>query len=148
MRAVTESSSTPVLRLPGQKLVRHKAEEMPDSHGGFENLRARPKPKALHGLPNAPNDFGRGVVSIGSRSARGVIFGRGQQFAEFRGRMLPFGGRVGAEGIRHRAPAGVFHEQGFLRVGRRAAFGFNALQRADGFDIVESLVAQAAFADP
>ena len=61
--------------------------------------------------------------------------------------MLPFGGRVGAEGIRHRAPAGVFHEQGFFRVGRRAAFGLDALQRADGFDIVESLVAQAAFAD-
>ena len=32
-------------------------------------------------------------------------------------------------------------------VGRRAAFGFDALQRSDGFDIVESLVAETAFAD-
>ena len=62
--------------------------------------------------------------------------------------MLPFGRRVGAEGIRHRAPAGVFHEQGFFRAGRLAAFGFDALEGADGFDIVESLVAEAAFADP
>ena len=62
--------------------------------------------------------------------------------------MLPFGRRVGAEGIRHGAPAGVFHQQGFFGAGCRAAFGFDALQGADGFDIVESLVAEAAFANP
>ena len=62
--------------------------------------------------------------------------------------MLPFGRWVGAEGIRHGAPAGVFHQQGFFGAGCRAAFGFDALEGADGFDIVESLVAEAAFADP
>ncbi len=132
----------------GEKLVRHKSEEVAHSHGGFENLRAWPKAKALHGLPDARDYGGRGVVSIGSRGAGGFIFGVRQQLAEFLGGLLPFGRRVGAEGIRHRAPAGVFHEQGFFRVGRRAAFGFDALQRADGFDIVESLVAEAAFANP
>ena len=86
-------------------------------------------------------------MGIGSRGAGGVLLGRGQQFAEFCGRVLPFGGRVGAEGIRDRAPAGVFHKEGFFGVGRRAALGVDALQRAYGFDIVESLIAQAAFAD-
>jgi len=62
--------------------------------------------------------------------------------------MLPFGGRVGAEGVGHGAPAGVFHEQGFFRASWRAAFLFTAFQSANGFDIVESLVAEAAFADP
>ena len=62
--------------------------------------------------------------------------------------MLPFGRRVGAEGIRHRAPACVFHEKRFFRASWRAAFLFAAFQSADGFDVVESLVAEAAFADP
>ena len=62
--------------------------------------------------------------------------------------MLPFGRRIGPEGIRHGAPAGVFHQQGFFGSGCHPALGFDALQRADGFDIIESLVAEAAFADP
>jgi len=54
---------------------------------------------------------------------------------------------VRTEGIRHRAPAGVFHQQGFFCVGRLATFAFDALEYADGFDIVERFVADAAFAD-
>ena len=81
-------------------------------------------------------------------TAGGFILGIRQQLAEFPGGMLPFGRRVGAEGIRHRSPAGVFHEQKFFCVGRLAAFGFDALEYADGFDIVKSLIAEAAFADP
>jgi len=87
-------------------------------------------------------------VGIGSRGAGGFILGLGQQFPEFLCRVHPVGRGVGAEGIRHRAPAGVFHEQGFFSNGRRAAFGFDGLQRADGFYIVECFVAEAAFANP
>jgi len=121
---------------------------MPHSDRGFENLRARPKAKASHGLPNAIDNVGRCVVSIGGRSAGGIILGRGQQFAEFCGRVLPFWGRVGTEGIRHCTPAGVFHEEGFFPVGRATAFGLDALECTDCFYIVESLVAEAAFANP
>ena len=63
-----------------------------------------------------------------------------------RGR-FPLFRRIGFEHIRQCAPAGIFREQEFLRASRRAAFGFDALQRSDGFDIVESLLAQAALAD-
>ena len=55
---------------------------------------------------------------------------------------------MGPESIRHGAPAGVVNEQGFFRFGRRAAFGFNALEGADRFDIVGSFLAEAACANP
>jgi len=87
-------------------------------------------------------------VGIGSRGAGGVILGRGQHLAEFRGRILPFGLQVRPEGIGDRAPAGVVREQGFFRVGRRAVLGFDALEDADRLDIVGSFLAEAACANP
>ena len=60
---------------------------------------------------------------------------------------LPFLRRIGPEGVRHRAPSGVFGEQGFFRVGGVAVFGFDLFQRADGLDVVEGFFAKAAFAD-
>ena len=87
-------------------------------------------------------------MGIGGRGTGGVVFRIGQKLAEFMGGRFPLFGRIGFEHIRQCAPAGIFREQEFLPASRRAAFGFDALQRSDGFDIVESLLAQAALADP
>ena len=87
-------------------------------------------------------------MRVGGRGASGVIFSIGQKLAEFMGGHFPLFGRIGLEHIRQCAPPGIFREQEFFRASRHAALGFDALQRSDGFDIVESLLAQASRADP
>jgi len=131
-----------------EKFLGHQAEEMSHSHRGLKNLRASPQAEALHDLPDGSDDDGRGVVCIGGRGAGGVVFRVGQKLAEFMGAYFPFFGRIGLEHIRQCAPAGIFCEQEFFCARRQAALGFDAPQRSDGFDIVESLLAQASRADP
>ncbi len=67
----------------------HQAEEMPDAHRGFENVRARLQSEPLYRLPDGPNDLGRRVVRVGSGGARrGVLLFR-QKFFQFAGDALP-----------------------------------------------------------
>ena len=120
---------------------------MADAHRRFENLRAGAKAKLPHRLPHSLDDERRGEVRIRGRGARGLVFVFREEFPELvRGR-LPFPRRIGPEGVRHRSPARVSHEDGFLRICRVAIFRFDLFEGADGFDVGEGFFAKRAFAD-
>src|ERR1039457_3111425 len=121
---------------------------MPDAHGGFQDLRTRAKPEALHGFPQGLTDHRRREVGVRGRGARRVVFFRGQVLPHLAGGLRPVAARIRMEDIRQGAPAAVAGEDSLLVFGWLPVFVFDQPEGADRRDVVAGLFLLPALPDP
>jgi hypothetical protein len=137
MRAVMESSSTPVLRPPCMDSgMRPKKCPTPMRAPGS----ARPFPaQALQASQMASITMRRREMRVRSRGARRFVFLVGEQFLYLAAVSSIPAADSGSKTFAMAPQPAVAGEHGFFLVGGVAVFGFELFQRADGGDIVAGL---------